>query len=265
MLGRTNLVVPKLLTNTKLRIDRHQGSSICGVQQRHARTCMHTHTHAHARTHTHTLSALHPNQCGPSFHTIQEADWKEKKLAVFHVFRERIGKRRGYSPKSRGRGHPREPFTKISAQKERLASQSAYEVDRVTDPVPIWEGGKENWEMAGHRMGAACVPPLAPTGSEFPVRWVETAEGSRTWAILLVSKNVAVEREDPQPTSCPHTPRSQGLDCQGRNEAASAGWKRSTYRKFHIQESTQRGISLRNLTQNSCLDAYQWTSVVCHC
>lgn len=184
---------------------------------------MHAHAHActrmHTHTHTHTLSALHPNQCGPSFHTIQEADWKEKKLAVFHVFRERIGKRRGYSPKSRGRGHPREPFTKISAQKERLASQSAYEVDRVTDPVPIWEGGKENWEMAGHRMGAACVPPLAPTGSEFPVRWVETAEGSRTWAILLVSKNVAVEREDPQPTSCPHTPRSQGLDCQGRNEA----------------------------------------------
>lgn len=72
---------------------------------------------------------------------MQEAD-RKKKLAVFHIFRERIGKRRGYSPQNSGRGHPREPFAKISAQKERLASQSAYEVDRVTDPVPTREGGK---------------------------------------------------------------------------------------------------------------------------
>lgn len=257
MLGRTNLVVPKLLTNTKLRIHRHQGSSVCGVQHRHAHARTRVHTHPQ-RSRTLTNAYRHSTPC-------KKLTEREKTGSFPHLQGENREKKGVFTPKQR-QGAPK-----------RTTCQDKCPEGETGIPVCLWSG-QGDWPRAHQRRGKERIEKWQGAGRGQPAchHWhpKEVSFQCVTWRLRKGAglelccwyRKIWLQKEKIPDLFPAHTLRgARGETDRAGTGGGSVGWQRSAYSKFHTQESVQGGLSLRNRTPNSCLDAYRWTSVVHHC
>lgn len=149
MLGRTNLVVPKLLTNTKLRIHRHQGSSVCGVQHRHAHARTRVHTHPQ-RSRTLTNAYRHSTPC-------KKLTEREKTGSFPHLQGENREKKGVFTPKQR-QGAPK-----------RTICQDKCPEGETGIPVCLWSG-QGDWPRAHLRRGKERIEKWQGAGRGQPAR-----------------------------------------------------------------------------------------------
>ena len=173
------------------------------------------------------------------------------------------------------KGAPRESFTKIrSAHEEKRASPHSPVRCRLMRETE-WlsrglheQGDKETcWEMAGSaQKGSRLKQPecwhLTSRGNKLPVSSVKITEGSWTWAVFLLSKNLDGRAK---PTSSPNTHTVS-------RQTERTGTRRTECRlvKVYPQQmsyprTVQWGVSLQDLTKISSLEAYQSTLTACHC